>query len=177
MMDGLFGLFSTKQAAPELKKPKIRIAPYKRNYDGVVQADIYFHYSGAKSNTDVTRKVGYINTPIDVSGDIQTMVNDYSTPNKEAYYKISTSELNQYVDTILFLEEPTETDSNLESEIEKVGDDVILWVKVSDVNVETIPPADGGKKSKKKKKRSQKNKNDNRKKSQPKKSKKKKKSV
>jgi hypothetical protein len=165
MMDGLFGLFSTKPAAPEVKEPKIRIAPNKRNYDGVIQADVYFYYSGIKSGSDVTRKVGYINAPIDVSGYIKTMVNNYAKPNEEAYYKISTSEVNQYIDKILFLEEPTERDYKLEEEIEKVGDNVILWVKVSDVNVVTTPPGDGGKKrfSKKKKRKSQRTKKDGKK--------------
>jgi hypothetical protein len=178
MMDGLFGLFSTKPAAPEVKEPKIRITPNKRNSDGFLHADVYFYWSGAKSGTDVTRKVGYINAPIEVSGYIKTMVNNHAKPNEEAYYKISTSEVNQYIDTILFLdEEPTERDFTLEAEIKKVGENVIVWVKVSDVNVVTTPPADGGKKSKKKKKRSQRTKNYDGKKSQRKKSKKKKKSV
>lgn len=177
MIDGLFGLFSTKPAAPEVKKDsKIRIAPNKKNYDGFLQADVYFYWSGAKSGTDVTRKIGYINAPIDVSGDIKTMVNDYAKPHEENFYKISTSEVNQYIETILFFEEPEERDFTLESEIEKVGDDVILWVKVSDVNTVTKPAADGGKKSKKKKRKSHK-KNYDKKKSQRKKSKKKKKSV
>jgi len=175
-MDGLVSFFSTKPTAPEVKEPKISIKPNKRNFDGFLHADVYFYWSGVKSGSDVTRKVGYINAPIDISGYIKTMVNDYAKPNEEAYYKISTSEVNQYFDKILFLEEPTEKDFKLEAEIEKVGDNLILWVKVSDVNVVTTPPADGGKKSKKKKRKSQKTKK-NGKKSQRKKSKKKKKSV
>lgn len=167
MMDGLFGLFSTKPAAPkeEIKEYKIRIRPNK----GDKQADVYFYYSGMKSGSDVTRKVGYINAPIDVSGEKKTMVNDYAKPHEETYYKIKTSELNQYIDkNMIILEEPTEKDYKLESEIEKVGDNVILWVKVSDVDIVSQPPADGGKKSKKKKRKSQK-KNYDRKKSQRKK--------
>ena len=175
MMDGLFGIFSTKAAAVEVKESKIRIRPNKRNYDNVLQADVYFYWSGMKSGTDVTRKVGYINAPIEVSGYTKTMVNDYAKPNEENFYKISTSEVNQYVDNILFFEEPTETDFVLEREIDKVGENVILWVKVNDVDKETLA-ADGGKKSKKKKKKSH-NKNYDGKKSQRKKSKKKKKSV
>jgi len=177
MMDGLFGLFSTKPAAAVVKEPKIRIAPNKKNYDGLLQADVYFYYSGMKSGSDVTIKVGYINAPIDVSGYIKTMVNDYAKPNEEKFYKISTSEVNQYIDSILFLEEPTERDFDLEREINKVGENVILWVKVSDVDKVALAAADGGKKSKKKKRKSQRTKNYDRKKSQRKKSKKKKKSV
>lgn len=178
MMDGLFGLFSTKSAAPkeEIKDSKIRIKPNKTNYDGFLHADVYFYYSGMKSGSDVTRKVGYINAPIDVSGEKKTMVNDYANTTEE-YYKIKTSEFNEYINkNTIILEEPTEKDYKLESEIENVGDNVILWVKVSDVDIVSQPPADGGK-SKKKKRGSQKKKNYDRKKSQRKKSKKKKKSV
>ena len=174
MMDGLFGLFSTKAAAVEVKESKIRIRPNKRNYDNVSHADVYFYWSGMKSGTDVTRKVGYINAPIEVSGYTKTMVNNYAKPNEENFYKISTSEVNQYVDNILFFEEPTERDFVLEREIDKVVENVILWVKVSDVDIVSQPPADGGKKSKKKKRKS---KNYDGKKSQRKKNKKKKKSV
>lgn len=178
MMDGLFGLFSTKPAPKEeIKESKIRIKPNKRNYDGFLQADVYFYYSGMKSGSDVTKKVGYINAPIDVSGEKKTMVNDFANKTEE-YYKINTSEFYQYIDNdVIILEEPTEEDSKLKSETEKVGDNVILWVKVSDVDIVSQPPADGGKKNKKKKRKSQKNKNYDGKKSQRKKSKKKKKSV